>query len=383
MSRLQSSAVSPLLVVTSEPSVHVMAGVLPLAQLSYVKKVKGFKARISDCCFVNGQLDAYLTACEDGTCVLWSVKSTKPVRKFKIPGGKPAMSCCSNGKQVVVAGEENIFFFDVNTSKLIGALSDYHTDLNLVRYHPGSDGKVLFSADDDGLINQFNLVGNDLDDTLDGSMNVEQTVARIGFFGAELEYMYCLTNVETLSLWHVVKGQVMLSMSDARQRMSKATGVNVDYLIDCVYVADQQRLFVFGGTNNGTVVVCHVNVDAISPVAVLKGVHDDVVRDVVASGPTIYTCGEDGKVVGWSCSGEVIARKKAMNQQQQQQQQQPLRKSSGVCGQQRRPCLLFAHSRNHGVSSAPLLDPRTVLNAATLASSPPRSLPSHAPHHPR
>jgi len=33
-------------------------------------------------------------------------------------------------------------------------------------------------------------------------MNTGQTVSKIGYFGPNSEYLYCSTNVQTLSIWN-------------------------------------------------------------------------------------------------------------------------------------------------------------------------------------
>ena len=36
-------------------------------------------------------------------------------------------------------------------------------------------------------------------------MNVEQSVGRIGFFGAHAEYLYCLSQINTMSMWNIAE----------------------------------------------------------------------------------------------------------------------------------------------------------------------------------
>lgn len=91
----------------------------------------------------------------------------------------------------------------------------------------------------------------------------------------------------------------------------------MDYFVDCHYSGDDQRLWVIGGTNAGTLGYFPVNYEGTggigSPEAVLEGGHTGVVRSVLpmslSSGKQIHqgifgwSGGEDGRLCCWFSDG--------------------------------------------------------------------------------
>ena len=45
----------------------------------------------------------------------------------------------------------------------------------------------------------------DMDEALEAALPTETPVQKIGFFGPRDEYLYNISSVETLSLWHIQK----------------------------------------------------------------------------------------------------------------------------------------------------------------------------------
>ena len=60
----------------------------------------------------------------------------------------------------------------------------------------------MVTTSEDGLISTF-ILKPDLneDESLESVMNTGQTPAKIGYFGSNNEYLYCTTNVQSLTIW--------------------------------------------------------------------------------------------------------------------------------------------------------------------------------------
>lgn len=91
--------------------------------------------------------------------------------------------------------------------------------------------------------------------------------------------------------------------------------MQVDYFVDCHYSREEDRLWVVGGTNTGTLGYFPVSCEGVgaigSPEAVLASGHTDVVRCVLPmskicsksvqiQGIFGWTGGEDGRLCCWS-----------------------------------------------------------------------------------
>nr|DAD33305.1 TPA_asm: hypothetical protein HUJ06_012156 [Nelumbo nucifera] len=117
------------------------------------------------------------------------------------------------------------------------------------------------------------------------------------------------------SIWDWRNGRNEANFEDARSSASDNwTLDHVDYFVDCHYSAVNDRLWVIGGTNAGTLGYFPVNYKGVgaicSPEATLEGGHTGVVRTVLPisslhGGPLHtrgifgWTGGEDGRLCCW------------------------------------------------------------------------------------
>ena len=76
-------------------------------------------------------------------------------------------------------------------------------------------------------------------------MNPQQSVGRIGFFGAQLENLYCISQINTLSLWNIAEGETLASFPSIRADLS--AHMPTDYLLDCHWDAASSSLFLASG----------------------------------------------------------------------------------------------------------------------------------------
>jgi len=91
----------------------------------------------------------------------------------------------SHNDQVVCGGTEVVdedsylLFWDVRSSKLLGAYWESHSDdVTAVKFHPSATHS-LTTGSTDGLLNVFNLLEASEDDALLFSFNTESSVVRI------------------------------------------------------------------------------------------------------------------------------------------------------------------------------------------------------------
>lgn len=103
----------------------------------------------------------------------------------------------------------------------------------------------MISGSTDGLICLYNLETLVEDDALYQVIK-EDSINKIGFFGPQYEYIYCLSHMETFSLWKFLEGDKVFSFGDVRGD-SEAQQMKVDYLIDCVYDEVGQRMYLVAG----------------------------------------------------------------------------------------------------------------------------------------
>ncbi|CAI5523240.1 unnamed protein product, partial [Closterium sp. Naga37s-1] len=137
-----------------------------------------------------------------------------------------------------------IFLWDMRSSRLLGRLEDAHTeDVTQVRFHP-LHRTALLSAALDGLICRFDLSPPHEAslsasavttssaaaatseryadaDPLQSVISPGTSISRIGFFGPSASALWCLTSVETLSLWDVWTGDTISSFDDIRSTLSE------------------------------------------------------------------------------------------------------------------------------------------------------------------
>ncbi|RVX20476.1 hypothetical protein CK203_002896 [Vitis vinifera] len=180
-------------------------------------------------------------------------------------------------------------------------------------------------------------------------INVDTSIGKVGFLGDTYQKLWCLTHIETLSVWDWKEARIEANFQDARSLASdswtldrmqdpKFTSgslehsekwqvygvgslsfqVGVNYFVDCHYSGDDQRLWVIGGTNAGTLGYFPVNYQGMGaigpPEAVLEGGHTGVVRSVLpmsskqigtaqSQGIFGWTGGEDGRLCCWFSDG--------------------------------------------------------------------------------
>ncbi|KAL5561476.1 hypothetical protein UlMin_031223 [Ulmus minor] len=281
---------------------------------------KGHSDTINHISFA-GPVDPHvLHSCSsDGTIRGWDTRTLQQVSSINAGPSQEIFSFSFGGStdNLLSAGcNSQLLFWDWRNKKQVACLEESHMeDITQVHFVPSQPNKLV-SASVDGLICIFDTEGdiND-DDNLESVINVETSIGKIGFFGESYQKLWCLTHIETLSIWDWKDGKSEANFQDARSLASNGwTLDDVDYFVDCHYSEEGKRLWVVGGTNAGTLGYFPVSYGAGgtigSPEAVLGGGHAGVVRtllpmSILQSGPNQgqgifgWTGGEDGRLCCW------------------------------------------------------------------------------------
>ncbi|XP_052203575.1 WD repeat-containing protein GTS1 [Diospyros lotus] len=287
----------------------------------YFGECKGHSSTINQISFSAPSLTPHIlhSCSSDGTIRAWDTRSYQQVSCLNA-GSSEEVFCFSfggPGDNLLAAGcKSQILFWDWRTKKQIACLEESHMeDVTQVHFVPSHQNKLL-TASVDGLMCIFDTGGNiDDDDHLESVINVGTSIGKVGFFGEASQKLWCLTHIETLSIWDWKDARVEVNFENARSLASDRWSLDhVDYFVDC-YCPGDDRLWLIGGTSAGTLGYFPVNFrgpGAIgSPEAVLQGGHTSIVRSVLPMlgmpggathnrGIFAWTGGEDGRLCCWS-----------------------------------------------------------------------------------
>ncbi|KAI9017490.1 WD40-repeat-containing domain protein [Gaertneriomyces semiglobifer] len=253
--------------------------------------------------------------------LLWVGSKLGKVRLFdvrtgqirqELDAGAPVLSISVNSDNTLLAagtelddskdeGDAKLCIWDLRnpSESCIAAFVECHSDdITQVRFHP-TEPLAMISGSTDGLICLYNLSSLDEDDALYQVIK-QESIARVGYFGPNYEYIYSLNHTETFSLWRFVDGEKMHDFGDVRVSC-EAQGVKLDYLIDSQYASYSGRLFLVGGDQDGNLGIFHVTIGKLELVHTLNGGHSDIVRGVDWDVPcgTLISGAEDGQITLW------------------------------------------------------------------------------------
>ncbi|CAK9175313.1 unnamed protein product [Ilex paraguariensis] len=286
----------------------------------YFRECKGHTSTINEISFLGASAPHVFYSCSsDGTIRAWDTRSFQQVSCLSAGPSQEIFSFSFGGlgDNLLAAGcKSQVLFWDWRTNKQAACLEESHTeDVTQVHFVPDHQNKLV-SASVDGLMCIFDTSGdiND-DDDLESVINVGTSIGKLGFLGESNQKLWCLTHIETLSVWDWKDARIEANFEDARSLASDSwTLDNVDYFVDCHYLGEDDRLWVIGGTNAGTLGYFPVSYKGKrafgSPHAVLHGGHTGIVRSVLPmssmgrgpiQSPSIFgwTGGEDGRLCCW------------------------------------------------------------------------------------
>ncbi|KAJ4787967.1 WD repeat-containing protein 89 [Rhynchospora pubera] len=252
----------------------------------YFGECKGHSGRIHEISFSAPASSLVLCSCSsDGTVRAWDARSLEQVSMLRAGPSQEIFIFSfggSSGNILAAGSNSQVLFWDWRNGKQVACLEESHMDdVTHVQFVPGQQNKLI-SSSVDGLLCLFDTDGEINDDcNLISVMNVETSVAKVGFFGNENQKLWCLTHIETLK---------------------------VDYFVDCHYSSTEDLLWLIGGTSSGTLgyfpIKQNSNGTRIGAVeAILEGGHIGVVRSVLpASSDQISRHGsQNGQSIIFSC----------------------------------------------------------------------------------
>jgi len=293
--------------------------------LQFAGELAGHSGRVTDAQASIPEGEPYLlhTSSADGTVRGWDLRSGTDVETFSAPGAAEVACCCSNGPLLAAGARDNVLIWDRRTRKPAASFTDTHAqDVTQVRFHPAQRG-ALVSGSDDGLIAVFDTTGGlDEDEGFRAGLNIDTAVAKLGFYGASGQNLWCCSGTETLHLWEwaaacddaVAGGNGPLGQANNARQQIDIGGKHADYLIECSYDAATDRLAVAAGNIEGAAALFPVeqlsemaggDLRLGNPVATLNGGHTDIVRSMqwlAGPGSMWLTGGEDSRVCLWSAN---------------------------------------------------------------------------------
>ncbi|KAF9927543.1 WD repeat-containing protein 89 [Linnemannia zychae] len=252
-----------------------------------------------------------MSSSKDGSVAVWDLRTDNgPAQIFTTQAKNPLLSFDLNTTEhVMAAGSElieydaNIHFFDArNPSAVVKTYSESHSDdITNIKFHPTNPARLM-TGSVDGLICQFDLTDMDEEEGLMVVSNTGSSINRIGYFGPNAEYIYCLSHMETLSLWNSEDADAIHHFGDIRGVSNPAMGLALDYGIDCQYEPESGRLFLLAGSNEGNINILHVKADSLQLCQVLGRGHSEIVRSTFwdQKRGILYSGGEDAKLGLWN-----------------------------------------------------------------------------------
>lgn len=245
----------------------------------------------------------------DRSIVCFDSRAANAVFTQKFPVEVMSLALGLDDTLLAAAYGMNIDFYDIrNMSSLssstksinkLGTYEDLHSDMiTQIDFVPGHPS-LLVTAAEDGLICIHDTSIADEDLMTVNTLSIDCPIRRFGFFGPQEGGLYCLSTVETLSLWHHSSSQRLLDLPQVRSQLQ------VDYLVDCCYDMSLDRLTVVSGLYSGVGSISVIRADtspSVQPTTLctLQGGHTDVIRTFCRSKTGIcYSGGEDGVLCQW------------------------------------------------------------------------------------
>nr|CAD1834952.1 unnamed protein product [Ananas comosus var. bracteatus] len=300
----------------------------------YFGECKGHSGTIHEVAFsAPSSAHIFCSCSSDGTIRAWDTRSFKQISMLSAGSPQEIFSFSfggSSGNLLAAGSNAQVLFWDWRNQKQLACLEEsnggcdtsiYCSELMNrktmhVRFVPSQQNKLI-SSSVDGLLCLFDTDGeiND-DDNLLSVMNEGTSIAKVGFFGSKNQKLWCLTHIETLSIWDWDDASREANFENARSVASDRWNLDqIDYFVDCHYSTTDDRLWVIGGTGSGTLGYFPINPNPVASIgpaeAILEGGHSGVVRSVLPASSTHisslaqnkgmfgWTGGEDGRLCCW------------------------------------------------------------------------------------
>lgn len=219
---------------------------------------------------------------------------------------------------------------NTNQQQPLGSYVDAHTDdVTKVRFQKHSRDNhtttpLLLTASEDGLACTFDTSQPSEELALKSIINIGSPLRDVGFFGPNLEGLYCLTGSETMSVWHHDSAQRIGDFGDVRNHLGDLAGVGIQYLVGCAWMEVEQELVLLAGNHEGDCVLYKVDAGSLEVKKIMSGGHRGCIRSFVpvssnsnsnsnsnagngnrnwsgsGNGTCFITAGEDSRLCEWS-----------------------------------------------------------------------------------
>jgi WD40 repeat protein len=195
-----------------------------------------------------------------------------------------------------------IHFWDLQSGSQ-QVLADYFSqDVTQLIFHPGNRAH-LCAGSYDGLVCLIDTSIPLDDDAILDVLNVGTSVAKMGLFGPENQFLYTLAPTEQLQVWSLENSSKVSDFGfELREHLSSLCSEEINYIIDCKYDYESSTLLLFAGSFSGLISVFSVSADNnFHFLTKLKG-HSAIVRDIwfAPHGCTAVTIGEDSMLHYWT-----------------------------------------------------------------------------------
>ncbi|KAL6643452.1 hypothetical protein ACP70R_018218 [Stipagrostis hirtigluma subsp. patula] len=276
----------------------------------YLGACNGHEGTIHEISFSAPSSPNVICSCSsDGTVRAWDTRNFKQISLLRGGASQEMFSFSfggSSGNQLAAGSNSQVLLWDWRSSKRLACLEESHMDdVTQVKFAPSQQNRLI-SAAVDGLVCVFDTDGAiDEESHLLSVMNAETSVAKVGFFGNMYQKLWCLTHIETISIWDWNDGTRELNIEDARSMATDGWNLDqVDYFVDCHYSMPDDRLWLIGGTTAGTLGYFPVRSDPAGAIgsaeAILEGGHTGVVRTVFPAAGTHQSLGQNRGIFGWT-----------------------------------------------------------------------------------
>ena len=268
----------------------------------------------------------FYSGSSDKTISIWdnrlSSSSKLPVARLSFPDEVMALSVGMNDTLLAAGYSNTISFLDIrfisssssppsssssiNYNRIkLGDYADVHTDIITQLKFLSSSPSTLLSAADDGLICSYNTSVSEKESAIQSILNTECPVRKFGIFGSNNEGLYCLSTIETLSVWHHSSALRIGNYNNIREQF------HIDYLVDCYYDNINDTLKMIAGKYDGSGIITKVEPSALSVESTLLSGHSAQIRcsnvSLLPSSTSniIATGGEDSKICTWITSSVI------------------------------------------------------------------------------
>lgn len=299
-----------LLASASDLGLHILDAKSHLAPIT---SIKAHDDRISSihCSCISPAL--FYSASVDKTVKLWDARSSSHlVASIRFDEEVQAMTANHSDTLIVAANGNVAEFYDIRKivssgyrkSCKLGVYGDIHSDeITQLMFAPNQHN-ILLSGGADGLICLYNTSASEMEDAVISILNTDCDIGKVGFFGPSLEGIYCISTIETLSLWHYPSAQRISNFSNIREDL------NVDYLVDCFSSDENSALILVAGSHTGTFKLVAVEPNQFMQLYTDLHAHTATLRAVTIGRPSngssgelpfdsLFTCAEDAQVIHW------------------------------------------------------------------------------------